>query len=187
VRPVRALAWALVGLLLLPLACRERAAEAPAALRLLGPFVELGAQLQWLRFQAASQRGEEARALELAESALALDPRATEGWQSLAGHLVFDLASREREPELARRRAWFEAGLGVLARGAERAAHPEELELFRALVLLRKAEGDPELDPGGAPALEAEARAAMARAAEHGHAQARELLPQLAVPATPAR
>lgn len=154
------------------------AAEGPR-LFLLGPFASLAAQLQWLRFHAASRRGEEARALGLAESALALDPRASAGWETLAAHLVFDLASREREPDLARRRAWFEAGLALLARGVEHTAQPAELELFRGLVLFAKAAGDPELDPGGAPALRAAAAAALERAAALGDAKAAALAAQV--------
>lgn len=184
----RAASWVLVvGLGLASWACPAPAPTQPAALRLLGPFAELGAQLQWLRFHAASRRGEEARALELAESALALDPRASEGWQTLAAHLAFDLASREREPRLERRRAWFETSLLVLSRGAERAAQPAEIELFRAVVLLAKAAGDPELDVGGAAALEAAGLAALQRAAELGEPRARALLDQPRAEATPAR
>ncbi len=172
-------AWfAVLALALVPVACPPPAVPAPPRLWLLGPCAELVAQLQWLRFHAASRRGEEARAFELAEGALALDPRATEGWQTLAAHLVFDLASREREPDLLRRRAWFEAGLAVLERGAERAARPEELELLRGLVLFDKAGRDPELDPRGAPALYAASAAAFERAAALGEPRAAELLAQ---------
>lgn len=176
----RSLAWAaVVALALASLAWPPPRASAPAPLLLLGPFAELCAEVQWLRFQAAQRRGEEARALELAESALALDPRASEGWQALAAHLVFDLASREREPDLARRRAAFQAGLAVLARGAERSARPQELELFRGLVLVAKAQHDPELDPRGAPALLRAAAEAFERAAELGDERAAELAAQV--------
>jgi hypothetical protein len=176
---MRGLAWAAaLALGLAPLLVPPPPA-APAPLLVLGPFAELAAQVQWLRFQAASRRGEEARALELAESALALDPRATEGWQTLAAHLLFDRASREREPALARRRAWFHAGLAVLARGTERAERPEELELLRALALVAKAEGDPELDPLGASALLRAAAEAFERAGRLGDARAAGLAPQV--------
>ena len=176
----RLLAWiAVAALALLPVACPPPRASGPAPLLLLGPFAELWAQVQWLRFQSASRRGEEARALELAESALALDPRASEGWQTLAAHLAFDLAAREREPVLARRRACFLAGLAVLQRGAERSERPAELELFRGLVLAAKAESDPELDPGGAPVLLLRAAEAFERAARLGDERAAELAPQM--------
>jgi hypothetical protein len=176
----RALAWsAVAALALTSLACPPPRANAPVPLLLLGPFAELCSQVQWLRFQAASRRGEEARALEMAASALAFDPRASEGWQMLAAHLVFDLASREREPELSRRRAYFQAGLAVLARGTESCERPQELQLFRGLVLAAKAQNDPELDPLGAPALLRAAAEAFERAAELGDAHAAELAPQV--------
>lgn len=176
----RILSWALAaGLAGLALLLPRAPATEPTPLLFFGPFAELGAQVQWLRFRAASQRGEEARALELAESALALDPRAPEGWQHLAAHLAFDLASREHEPELGRRRAWFRAALSVLERGRARCAQPQELELFRAVLLLAKASGDPELDPGGAPALQDAARAALARSAALGQPEAADLLRHL--------
>jgi len=146
---------------------------------LLGPVAPFAAQVQWLRFHAASLRGETPRALELAESALALDPRSSAGWERLAAHLLFDLASREREPALERRRAFFQAGLAVLARGAERAAEPGALEFYRALALIGKAEADPELSQGGAGELYAEALAALERAAARGDARAAELQPQV--------
>jgi hypothetical protein len=176
----RFLAWAAVAALALPpLACPTPRQSGPAPVLLLGPFAELWARVQWLRFQAANRRGEEARALELAESALALDPRASEGWQTLAGHLVFDLAAREREPVLARRQACFQAGLAVLRRGAENCQRPAELELYRGLVLVAKAESDPALDPGGAPALLLAAAEAFERAARLGDERAAELAPQV--------
>lgn len=176
----RLAAWVGVAVLLLvPLACPPPMVREPVPLLLLGPFAELAAQVQWLRFHAANLHGEGARALELAESALALDPRAPEGWQNLAAHLVFDLASREREPAVERRRVWFRAGLSVLERGAERASRPGELELFRALVLLGKAQSDPEVDLGGAAALRSAALDALRRAATLGQSQARELALQL--------
>jgi hypothetical protein len=176
----RALGWAVLGALVLAsLVSPPPRASAPAPFLLLGPFAGLCAEVQWLRFQAASRRGEEARALELAESALALDPRASEGWQALAAHLVFDLASREREPELARRRASFQAGLAVLARGSAESDRPAELELYRGLVLAGKAENDPELDPGGAPALLRAAVEAFERAARLGDPRGTELAAQL--------
>ena len=174
----RALWACALALALVPLACPPPRPEARPQLWLLGPFAELAAEVQWLRFHAAVTAGEEARALALAEEALALDPRASAGWQSLAAHLVFDQASPALEPDPARRRTWFAAGLAVLSRGAAQAARPQELEFFRGLVLVTKAEDDPELDPGGARALRAAAVRAFERAAELGDARAAELLPQ---------
>ena len=175
----RRVAWlAALALACLALAFPPPRAAGRAPLLLLSPFAELAAQVQWLRFHVATRRGEEARALALAESALALDPRASDGWEALAAHLALDLASREREPDLARRCAWFEAGLAALARGAERAARPAELELYRALLLANKAELDPELHPRGAAGLAEDSLAALERAAALGDERALELLPQ---------
>lgn len=175
----RRLAWAGVLFLgLAPLAWSPPRATDPPLLRLIGPFAGLGAELQWLRFRGALRRGEDVRALELAASALTLAPVATEGWETLAAHLLYDRASREREPLLARRQALFRAGMSVLTRGVERASHPAELEFFRALVLSGKAESDPELLPGGAPALRAAAREAFARAAALGDPRAGALATQ---------
>jgi len=142
--------------------------ERPRRLLLFGPFLELGAEVQWLRFQSAQHAGDEARALELAESALRLDPVSTEGWATLASHLGLDLASPEREPDLERRRMWFRSALSVLRRGGESARDPAELELQRGLLLLGKAEVDPELDPHGAPALFAAAAEAFTHASTLG-------------------
>jgi hypothetical protein len=151
----------------------------PLVLRLLGPLAELASEVQWLRFRAAVRAGEEARGLRLAESALTWNPRANAGWETVASHLVFDLASTAREPELARRRAWFEAGLALLARGRERVERPAALELARGLFLLGKAELDPELAPGGAAELQRRAYEAFEAAAALGEARAAALLPQL--------
>jgi hypothetical protein len=174
------LALAVLALAALLVAVRTAPAREPRAPRLvlLAPFAGLAAELQWLRFHAAVRAGEEARALELAESALTWEPSAPAGWQTLAAHLVFDRASREREPDLARRRAWLEAGLAELARGVERCARPGELELLCGITLASKAALDPELDPGGAPALRAAARAAFERAAALGEPRAAAFLAQ---------
>jgi len=159
----------------------------PAARRdgLLAPFAALAAELEWVRFHGAAQRGEEARALALAEHALALAPHSTAGWQTLAAHQGYLRGAPSGEPDLARRRAWFEAALATLARGRAQAAQPDELELFRALFLLSRAEQDPELVPGGATELARAARAALESAAQLGNARAAELLRYLDAP--PAR
>ena len=175
---------ALAGTALVLQAPRPRA---PTRLFLLGPLAPLAAQVQWLRSQAAGSRGQEARALELAESALALDPSRVEGWERLAAHLLFDLASREREPDLARRRSLFEAGRAVLARGGAQSSEPGELELFQALAWISKASSDPELHPLGARGLYDEAVVALERAAARGESRAAELLPQARALAAEAR
>lgn len=166
-----------VALCLAPLV----AGPTPAARRdgLLGPFADLAAELEWVRFRGALERGQTARALALAEHALALAPRSTAGWQRLAAYQGYERGAALSEPELARRRTWFESALTTLERGRAHAAHPEELELFRALFLLSRAEQDPELVPGGAKELETRARAALAEAVRLGSRQAAELAPYL--------
>jgi len=177
VRPARLAAWALVaGLLALALAGTPPPRERPAHPALLGPFLELVADVQWVRFQRARLAGEPVRALGFAESALELAPSATDGWKVLAAHLALDLGSREREPDVEVRRSLLQAALAVLARGVERAADPGELELETGLILANKAELDPELDPGGARALFTGAAAAFERAARHGADDAPALL-----------
>lgn len=179
-RSPRLLGWsAVVVLTFLAGHLRTTRERGPTRLVLLGPIAPLAAQVQWLRFHASLRRGQEARALELAESALALDPRASEGWERLAAHLLFDRASPEREPDLERRRSLVAAGLAVLERGAQQAEPRGALELLAALALLSKAAVDPELRAGGASALRTEARALLERAALHGEPRAAEILPQV--------
>jgi hypothetical protein len=146
---------------------------------LLGPVAPLLAEVQWLRFQAASLRGHDARALELAEGALALAPERAEGWERLAAHLLFDRASRERQEELADRRTLFQAGMAVLARGIEESRARADLEFFRALAFISKATTDPELDVRGPSGLYGEAVEALERAAAEGDLRAEELLPHV--------
>jgi len=174
--PARYAAWTLVALLLVlsVLSRPPRRARSPHP-ALLGPFLELAAEVQWIRFQRARLRGEEVRALELAESALALDSRSNAGWETLAAHLALDLGSPEREPALERRRLLLQAALEVLRRGSLEAADPAALELQGGLLLVTKAETDPELRPGGAHALFGEAAAAFERAASSGLEAARDL------------
>jgi len=169
---LRALALALLAL---PLLFAGGARGPAPRVRLFGPFVELAAEVQWLRFRSAALAGRRARALELAEQALALDPGWTAGWQALGATLALDFASEAREPDLPTRRAWFDAGIEALERGAERARSPAELHVFRAVILFGKAEGDPGLDPGGAPALRRRALEAYEAAAALGDAHAAEL------------
>lgn len=143
--------------------------------RLLGPFAELASDVQWIRFQRALLRGDEARALQHAESALLLAPTRPEGWELLAGHLGFFLASAEREPDLDRRRAWFRAALEVTHTGARQARRPAELHFVRGLLFRTKAELDPEIWPAGRGALWTEAAEAFRQAHDAGRTDA-ELL-----------
>lgn len=149
------------------------------SLRLLGPASELGRSLQWVRFQRALLRGNQPRALALAESAIALDPSATDGWQLLAAHLGYFLASPEREHAPERRRMWLQAALEVTRRGAQQASHPEELHLQRGLMLLSKLDLDPQVDPAGPTGLLAGAIEALRQAAQLGSPAAQELLVDL--------
>ncbi len=170
------ISWGLVAALLLPAILRPPPRETGAPhLRLLRPFLELASQVQWVRFQRARLHGEEVRALELADSALALDPSDTEGWETLASHLALFRASPEREPDLEQRRSWFRAGLEVLRRGSEHAAQPQALALYRGVLLVSKAEADPALYREGAGALYREAAEAFAQASALGAPGAAEL------------
>lgn len=162
-------------LLALAAALAPRSVAAGHAAPVLGPLRELAAQWSWIRFQRARLAGQGVRALEFAERALDLDPHRAEGWEALADHLALDLASREREPDLERRRALFEAARTVLRRGRARSADPAALEHAEGLLCLLKAEQDPELDPEGAASLRRAALAALDRAAAGGHSGAREL------------
>jgi hypothetical protein len=151
----------------------------PRLHRLLGPVAGLARDVQWIRFQRALLAGEEERAIALAESAIAFDPGATEGWVLLASHLAFFRASLEREDDVERRRAWFRAGVEVTRRGAEVARDPGELHLWRGLLFLDKAEMDPALDARGAPGLLAQAVLALEDADAAGHPDAPGLLAQV--------
>jgi len=176
----RTLGWALVAALWIvatwfaPAAPRTTG-RAPL-LEWLGPFAELGSNLQWIRFQRARLAGDQERAFLHAENALALRPTATEGWQLLAAHLGYFLASPAREPDPDTRLAWFRAGLEVTRRGETVAEHPEALMLMRGILLLNKAELDPEIWPGGAAGLLAEAEAAFRAARDAGEPDAEDFL-----------
>ncbi len=170
----RVTGWSAVALLVVasalldPTLHEERASTRPW----LGPLAELASSVQWIRFQRAHLRGEEARALVLARSALELSPRSTDGWRCLASHLGLFLASPTREGDLERRRAFFRAALETLHEGVERAAEPEELQLFRGLLLLNKADLDPSVSPDGEGGLLREAERAFREARRAGHPDA---------------
>jgi hypothetical protein len=170
----RALAAALVARALFALGAQRAPdpAASTALERLAGPLAELVANVQWVRFQRARIAGRAALAVARAEGALAWAPRSTDGWDLLASYLALELASAEREPDVARRRAWLEAGIGVTERGEELADDPARLALLRGVLYTSKAEEDPELDPGGAPALWERAARANERAAALGFAGA---------------
>jgi hypothetical protein len=187
-RRTRFAGWIAAGIFAgLAVALHPSHARPATPLLLLGPVAPLAAEIQWLRFHAATQRGEMPRALGLAEGALALDPSSTAGWERLAAHLLFDRASRERTPDLAPRRAAFQAGVAVVAHGVECAQDPAALELFLGLALVSKAELDPELRPGGSRELLAEAAAALERASALGSERAAAIAPQVRARATEGR
>jgi hypothetical protein len=173
--PVRALlVLVAAALLVLPGVFAPAPRACPAGL--LGPIAELAAEIQWVRYEGALTRGEEARALALAESALALAPHVGAGWQRLAAHQGYDLASPALEPDLARRREWLAAAESTLERGAALVEQPAELVLFHALLLHSKAGLDPELAAGGADELYACSATALQRAVELGSHAARAML-----------
>lgn len=103
--------------------------------RLLGPVSGLAASIQWVRFDAALQRGDTARAYARAEGALRLDPSDPSGWIFLARHLAYERGSILREPDKIARARWVEAGLETLRRGEEHARDPGALLFERGIVL----------------------------------------------------
>ncbi len=135
--------------------------------RLLGPAAELLADVQWIRFTRALIRGEHDRALFHADSALALDPQATEGWDQLATHLATFHGSPERETDPRRREAWFLAGIEVTHRGAAFASDPGRLALCRGLLYVNRLQIDPDTFP--------ESRNALCDAALEAFEEARDL------------
>ena len=153
------------------------------------PLARLASHVQWIRFQRARLAGRGAEALRLGASAVELAPQTTEGWEYLASHFGFYLASREREPDPARRRAWLEAALEVTERGSTRVADPGQLALLRGSLLLSKAELDPEIWSGGQEVLLQLAEKAFREAHELGRPEARDFLDYFAPedPAPPER
>jgi len=143
----------------------------------VGPLATWLASIEWVRYQSDLRAGRPAAAIRHAENALDLDPGDPEGWELLAHHLGFTLASVEREPDPAVRLAWVRAALAVLARGEARCRDPGALALAAGLVLEVHAELDPELPwPGGVAALRRAATEHFARAVRLGHPEAAPLL-----------
>ncbi len=176
--PLRVAGWAAAAALVATffLIRPETAAvrdDAGPARRVLGPFAQLAANVQWIRFERAQMSGRHELAIARAESAIALDPSDTRGWELLAWHLSLNLASVENEPDPRRRLAWVRAGLDVARRGEESARDPGALAFLQGLVLQVKAENDPELPwPGGSDALWEAAAEHLQRAAELGYPNA---------------
>ena len=181
--PVRALLW-LVAILLIASPsliggarpARPNDESAHFVTRLLGPFSELAAQMQWIRVQHAIRSGRSERALARAETALSLDPHNTEGWRFVATYLALDLGSPNTEPNPARRRALIRSGLQLLERGERTAESRQQLALWSGLILITHAEIDPELGwPTGTRGLWSEAADAFDRAVELGSTEAEAL------------
>ena len=180
---VRALLW-LVALLLVvsPMLVgsarpvRPNYESAHFVTRLLGPFSELAAELQWIRVQSAMRSGRSELALARAETALSLNPSNTEGWRFVATYLALDLGSPNTEPEPARRRALVRSALQLLERGERTTESGQQLALWSGLILMMHAEIDPELEwPTGTRGLWTEAADAFDRAVELGSTEAEAL------------
>jgi hypothetical protein len=146
--------WALVVALvaLAPVPSDPASSHAGEGLlrRLLGPVASLAASAQWVRADLAFREGREELGFARAQTALLLDPGAAEGWNFLAWHQGYDLASPEREPDPSRRLAWLRAGMETAARGERVAREPADLALLQGLMLAKTAAIDPRLAwPGG--------------------------------------
>ena len=113
--------------------------EASSLRRLWGPFAGLAARVQWVRVHEAMLDGRPDLVWQRAETAIALDPGATDGYLLLARHLFFDHASLNRETEPERRVAWMEAAFGVAERGEAAARDPGALALWLGLARIRRA------------------------------------------------
>ena len=179
---LRILGWigaALLAAQALRLAAAEPVPDRPADVpgnalsRLLGPAASLAATVQWIRVGRAFDRGADGLAFARAETALALDPGATGGWDLLASRQALHLGSVSREPDPARRLAWLRAGLATARRGEAVAREPAALAFLAGVCLLVHAEQDPDLPwPGGAAGLWQAAAGEFERAAALGHPHA---------------
>lgn len=180
---VRALLWLVaLALVVTPAligsarSARPNEERAHLVTRLLGPFSELAAEVQWIRVQSAVRSGRSELALSRAETALALDPSNSEGWRFVAAYLGLDLGSPNTEPEPARRRALIRSALQLLERGERTAESRQLLALWSGLILMTHAEIDPELEwPTGTRGLWTEAADAFYRAVELGSTDAEAL------------
>lgn len=148
------------------------------ARRLWGPFAGLAARGQWVRVHGAMLRNREDLVFQRAETAIDLDPGATEGWIFLARHLFFDRASEARESDPVRRAAWIRSAVAVAERGERLAREPGELALWLGLARVRMATDEHLAWPdgkAGRAALLVQAAADFRRAAQAGDPDAAEL------------
>lgn len=150
--------------------------------RALGPLASVAASAEWLRFRVALQAGDTARAYDVAESALRLDPLSERGYLDYAQHFIFVRGSfLENETPNARRR-WIQTGLDILARGETLSRHPEELAFTAGLIRCSFLAGIADEDlgwPGGPAALLEEGRRDLVRAAAGGRPGVEEILEAL--------
>ena len=151
--------------------------RAPLAPKLLGPLAGIVSDLFWFAAQRSIAIGEFERAIVLAERAVEFAPRQTLGWErygSLVGTL---LASPESEPDPALRLAWVRAALDIFERGQALSDDPGRLALARAVLLLSRADVDPDLPwpRGPAEPWELAAEAFDTAADFRSHPLAREL------------
>jgi hypothetical protein len=113
----------------------DRPRAGSALERLLGPIASLASSAQWVRFDLALRRGDEARAYAMAETALEIDPSDPGGWIFLAHHLFYERGSLLREPDAAERALWIHAGLDTLERGVRLSRDPGALLFERGVAL----------------------------------------------------
>ena len=112
--------------------------------RLLGPIASIAASLQWVRVDDAWNRGRSELADRRAEFALELAPGDPAGWLYYSRHLIYDRASRLREPLAVDRERWVRAGLAVLDRGERECRAPGAMAFQRGVVFLGLAQVDDE-------------------------------------------
>jgi hypothetical protein len=153
----------------------ERTARGGSSL--VGPIAGVAASVQWVRVHHELRNGRDARGFALAETALALDPGATNGWSLLVDHQLRALGSHLREPDPDRRRAWIESALSTAERGLDSARDPGRLALDTAVGLWILAEADKVPSwPGGRAGLLAESSAWFERARDLGSSAAADFV-----------
>jgi len=141
------------------------------AYRLLGPIASLAASAQWVRYDLALRAGEYELAYARAETALALDRGASEGWATLASHLIFNRGSLNAAGTPEKRRRWIRSGLDLIDQGEALVRDPEALAFLRGTIYAHLAlQPEEELDwPGGRQAALVQAAEAFEHAAELGY------------------